>query len=611
MPEGCEKMSEYRQEKELAELRRLIRESYRQTARNELEKENMRIMRGKLDVQLEFFKQIHRFSQRAFSVSTQPEFAGLLAEGIVDIFQLETSAAFLLDVSGDKLSVIGSCNFETDVPEFSVSRTWLAQPELMDFKRKNVIVESPPKEPSPFAGLGLAHAIYTPLFDNRRKLEGIILGGITQDGSIVYDFAPEAIVSPFMVYCQNMNGIYNNLIALDRAKSAVDAKTRFLSNLSHEIRTPMNAVIGMTQIAERSRDPDELRKCIAQINISSRHLLGLVNDVLDMSKIEEGKLVLEKAPFQLDAILENIVGSLRPSADAKGISLLLDMGTRGTQKLSFLGDSMRLSQVLINFLSNAIKFTSAGGHVTLRSEVVSRDSEKALLLFEVADTGIGMPQEALSRIFNPFEQVDSSTSRKFGGTGLGLSISRTIVELMGSGIHVESREGEGSKFAFQVWFDADKSAGAEDEPLVQQAPAAVDLSGRRILLVDDVEINREITVALLEDTGVSCECAVNGQEAVDLFSASGEDYYDLILMDVQMPVMDGCEATRRIRALPRPDAGKIPILAMTANVFKEDLQMVVEAGMNGHISKPVEYDVAIGVIRQALLRENLQEARVV
>ena len=189
-------------------------------------------------------------------MSTQPEFATLLTEGIVDIFQLETSAAFLLDVSGDKLSVTGSCNFETGVSEFSVSRAWLAKPELVDFKRKNVIVESPPKDLAPFVGLRLAHVIYTPLFDNRRKLEGIILGGVTQDGSIVYDFEPEAIVSPFMVYCQNMNGIYNNLIALDRAKSAVEAKTRFLSNLSHEIRTPMNAVIGMTQIAERSWEPD-------------------------------------------------------------------------------------------------------------------------------------------------------------------------------------------------------------------------------------------------------------------------------------------------------------------------------------------------------------------
>jgi signal transduction histidine kinase/CheY-like chemotaxis protein len=595
-------MPEYQQEKELEELRRLIRESHRQTARNELEKENMRIMRVKLDVQLEFFKQIHRFSQRAFSVSTQPEFAGLLAEGIVDIFQLETSAAFLLDVSGDKLRVTGSCNFETDVSEFLVSRAWLAKPELMDFKRKNVIVESPAEDLSPFAGLCLAHAIYMPLFDNRRKLEGIILGGITQDGDIVYDFEPEAIISPFMVYCQNMNGIYNNLIALDRARSAVDAKTRFLSNLSHEIRTPMNAIIGMTQIAERSWDSNELRKCIAQISISSRHLLGLVNDVLDMSKIEEGKLVLEKAPFQLDVVLDNIIGSLRPGADAKGVSLRLDIDAHGTQGLSFLGDSMRLSQVLINFLSNAIKFTDTGGHVTLRAEIVSRDSEKALLRFEVTDTGIGMRQEALSRIFDPFEQVDSSTSRKFGGTGLGLSISRTIVELMGSSIHVESREGEGSKFAFRVWLDVDELGGVEDEPAAEQASAPAELSGRRILVVDDVEINREIIITLLEDTGVSCECAANGKEAVDLFSASQEGYYDLILMDVQMPVMDGCEATRVIRGLPRPDAGKISIIAMTANVFKEDMQMVVEAGMNGHISKPIEYDVAIGVIEQALSR---------
>ncbi|MDR2132184.1 MAG: response regulator [Clostridiales Family XIII bacterium] len=585
----------YPEEKEAAELRKLVDELQRRTARNELEKENMRIMRGKLDMQLEFFKQIHRFSRLAFSVSARPEFAALLAEGIVDIFQLETGAAFLMDISGDKLHLIGACKLETDLSELPVAQEWLARPALFRFDRQSVVTESPPGEDSPFAALDLAHAIYVTIFDNTRKPEGVILGGITNAGAAVYDFRPEAIGMPFLVYCRNMNGIYNNLLALDRAKAAVEAKTRFLSNLSHEIRTPMNAIIGMTQIAERNPDPNEMRKCIAQIGISSRHLLGLVNDVLDMSKIEEGKLVLEKAPFALDGILDNIVSSLHSSAAGKGIALLSD--ARGTRGLSLLGDSIRLSQVLINFISNAIKFTDAGGAVTLRAEVLSRDPEKALLLFSVTDNGIGMSEDVMSRIFNPFEQADSSTSRKYGGTGLGLSISRNIVELMGSSIHVESREGEGSTFSFRVWFDIDKSGGAAVAPAGEIA--AKDFSGRRILIVDDVEINREIIAALLEDTGVSCEYASDGQEAVNIFAASEPGRFDLILMDVQMPVMDGCEATRRIRAMQRRDAKNIQILAMTANVFKEDMQMVIEAGMNGHIAKPIEYDVAIGIIEQA------------
>jgi signal transduction histidine kinase/CheY-like chemotaxis protein len=589
-------MSEY-QENDPVELRRLVHELQRRTARNELEKENMRIMRGKLDTQLGFFKHIHRFSQLAFSATDRSEFAAIFTEGIVDIFQLETSAAFLLDLAGDRLHLVGACNFEADAAELPVTKEWLAKPELLHFKRQGVVVESPPGENSPFTDLRLAHAIYMTIFDNMHKPEGVILGGITEDGSLVYDFRPEAVSLPFLVYCRNMNGIYNNLAALDRARAAVEAKTRFLSNLSHEIRTPMNAIIGMTQIAERSRDSNELLKCVTQIGISSHHLLGLVNDVLDMSKIEEGKLVLEKTPFLVEGVLDNIISSMRSSAADKGLSLRLH--TSGIQNLAVLGDSVRLSQVLINFIANAIKFTDAGA-VTLRAEVLSRDAEKALLLFLVEDTGIGMSEEVLSRIFNPFEQADSSTSRKYGGTGLGLSISRNIVEIMGSAIHVESREGEGSRFSFRVWFDIDVSGAATVIP--RKESAAKDFTGRTILIVDDVEINREIIAALLEETGVSCEYASNGQEAVDIFTASPAGRFDLILMDVQMPLMDGCEATRRIRALPRPDAKRIQILAMTANVFKEDMQMVIEAGMDGHIGKPIKYEVAIDVIEQAFLR---------
>ncbi|MDR2743570.1 MAG: response regulator [Treponema sp.] len=559
----------------------------------------MRSIRGRLDAQLEVFNQIHRFTMRAFSAPSQRDLVNIQAEGVVDAFQLETGVVLLLDMAGEKFTLFGSCNYNREAVEFPVSREWLARPELLDFKRQKVIVESPPGQSSPFASLGLVHAVYLPFFNNLHKMEGIILGGITSESEAFYEFLPEVISASFMVYCQNMNGIYNNRIALDQAKAAGEAKSRFLSNLSHEIRTPMNAIIGMTQIAARSGDLEEMRKCITQINISSRHLLRLVNDVLDMSKIEEGKLVLEQAPFVLDVILDNIISSMRQTAADKGLALVLD--THGMHGLALLGDSMRLSQVLINFISNAVKFTALGGSIKLNAEILSRDSEKALVLFSVEDTGIGMSEEVMARIFLPFEQADSSISRKYGGTGLGLSISRNIIELIGSTIKVESREGEGTKFSFQVWFDMDRS-GQDATAQGQEEPVVKDFTGRRIMIVDDVEINREIILAFLEDTGVRCECAADGREAVELFSASPEDHFDLILMDVQMPVLDGCSATREIRVLPRRDAKTVRIVAMTANVFKEDMQMVMEAGMNGHLGKPVEFNDAMNTIDHALKR---------
>ncbi|MDR2007050.1 MAG: response regulator, partial [Acidaminococcales bacterium] len=446
----------------------------------------------------------------------------------------------------------------------------------------------------------MSYAIYMPFFDNERKIQGIVLGGITNDGAMIYDQLPDAFLPSFLVYCQTMNGIYNNLAAIERAKAADKAKSRFLSNLSHEIRTPMNAIIGMVQIASHSAEPSELKKCIAQINISSQHLLGLVNDVLDMSKIEEGKLALENAPFVLNEILDNIVGSLRSSATNKGLSLSLDIDTGDGRPLRVCGDSMRLSQVLINFISNAVKFTNSGGSVTLEAKVLSRDNEKALVSFAVSDTGIGMPADALSRIFSPFEQADASTSRKYGGTGLGLSICQNIVKLMGSDVNVESEVGAGSRFSFKAWLALDKSAPAAPYGGAGEEPAARDFSGSHIMIVDDVDINREIILAFLDGTGAECECAANGREAVELFAKSGNGYYNLILMDVQMPVLDGCDATREIRALRRPDAKTVQIIAMSANVFKEDLDAVIAAGMNGHVGKPVDYDVAMDAIAGAL-----------
>lgn len=587
-------------DREIAKLRQMIQEMNLQTSRNEREKQNMRNMRGKLDAQIDIFNQIHRFSSHAFRVHNEQELFALIPEGIVDIFQLEIGAIFLLDVSGDHMTLMGTCNWDTDETDVPLPRAWLARPELTQFDRQKALVESPP-EGEPFGGIGLAHVIYAPIFDNDRMLVGLLMGGITEDGLDTYDFQPDAILSSFMVYSQQMNGIYNNFAALEQARSAGEAKMRFLANLSHEIRTPMNAISGMVQIANRSGDMDTMRKCTSQIDVSLKHLLALLNDVLDISKIEEGKLSLDNESFQLERTIENIVGNMEQAALNKGLTF--DIKQDGIQNLRLIGDPIRLSQVLLNLLSNAIKFTPEGGTITLDVKERSRDHQKALIRFAVSDTGIGMSQEALGRIFSAFEQADGSTSRRFGGTGLGLTISERIVELMGARIKVQSEEGKGSRFSFSVWFDIDV-----DEATEETAEAAVDrsydFSGKNILVVDDVEINREIIYAFLEGTGAEWEGASNGQEAVDKFTASPPDFYDLILMDVQMPIMDGCAATRAIRALDRPDAHTVVILAMTANVFAEDMQMVADAGMDGHIGKPVEYASTMDFIARCLSRSD-------
>ena len=588
-------------EKEIAKLQKLVKELHVKTALYELEKQNTRGLRTQIDTQVEMFGLMHGFTRRGFAAASHEELAAVLAEGVVDIFQLETALVLLLNPSGDMFCVCGSCNPVSDSTAFAVSREWLERPEFLTFNRQGVVVELPPGPDSPFVQLGLSYAVYMPFFSNERKMEGLVLGGITDDGAAVYDRLRNPALVSFPIYCQTMNGIYNNMSALALALAGTRAKSQFLSNLSHEIRTPMNAIMGMTQIAQGSTDPQEIKNCFNQIDMSSRHLLGLINDVLDMSKIEEGKLELERIPFALDAVLDNIISGFKSTASAKGVSLTLNM--QGFRNLRLVGDPMRLAQVLINFVSNAVKFTSSGGSVTLAAELLACDADKACLGFAVSDTGIGMTEESLSRIFSPFEQADASTSRKYGGTGLGLSISRSLVELMGSEIHVVSTFNEGSCFSFQACFENSTAPEAHEE---RGGARQRDFSGKRFLIVDDVAINLSIVESLLEDTGAAMDRASNGREAVDAFMASPEGWYDLILMDVQMPVLDGCDATREIRALPRKDAASVRIIAMTANVFKEDQQMVAAAGMNGHIAKPVDFANAMEVIDQ-ILRPNRKE----
>jgi signal transduction histidine kinase/CheY-like chemotaxis protein len=384
------------------------------------------------------------------------------------------------------------------------------------------------------------------------------------------------------------------LLEQERSEQASRAKGDFLAQLSHEMRTPMNAIIGMSAIVKHTDDPVRVRDSISKIEIASEHLLGVINDILDMSKIEAGKLDLDDSDFDFNNMIEQAVQVNNFRIEEKNQRFIIRVDRDIPRFLK--GDGQRLSQVLTNLMSNAVKFTPPGGTVKLLIRLIETVDDVYKLQLTVSDTGIGITDEQKEKLFHSFEQADNTTSRKYGGTGLGLSISKRIVELMGGEIWVDSVYGKGSCFSFTVLLPPASSGAVESdnsEKYSETRPGF--LKGRRILLAEDIEINREVVTLLLEDTGIRIDCAENGKQAVDMF-ARDPSLYDLIFMDIQMPEMDGYEATRTIRAMTLPRASDIPIVAMTANVFKEDIKRSKAAGMNDHIGKPVTRDEVIGVL---------------
>ena len=376
--------------------------------------------------------------------------------------------------------------------------------------------------------------------------------------------------------------------ARQRAEHLERAKSAFLANMSHEIRTPMNGILGMTQLALRDSPDERQRHYLQSIEFSAQSLLGILNDILDISKIEAGKLHIEQAPFELGRLVENVLLLVEPAAEQKHLMLRFEFDP--DLESHYLGDALRIRQVLANLLGNAVKFT-AQGEVKL---AVSRPAP-GRLRFAVSDTGIGLSAAQQQQLFQAFSQADVSTTREYGGTGLGLAISKQLVELMGGRIGVESAPGRGSCFHFDIAAEA-CAAPVAAEPRgnadAGREPLAV-LRGRRVLLVEDNAINREIALRIIEMEGLRVELAEDGQQALDQFRASRPD---LILMDIQMPVMDGYEAARRIRELD-PD---VPIIALTANAFLEDIDKTRAAGMNAHLTKPFEIDAIQATLRQFL-----------
>ncbi len=509
--------------------------------------------------------------------------------------------------------------------------------------------------------------------------------------------------------------------ALLLAQKSSNAKRNFFSQMSHEIRTPMNVIIGMATIASAHiTDRNRIEGCLSKIAFSSRHLLALINDMLDMAKIEEGKFSIIYEPFKLRQLIESVVSIIYPQAKEQG--KIFTCNVEDVTQETYIGDFLRVNQILLNLLSNAVKFTPQGGTIRLEARQAAVKNGRAYFVFTVSDTGIGMSEEFMERLFRPFEQEDSTISRKYGGTGLGMAITHNLVGLLGGSIHVESKLGEGSTFTVKLTFEmpeeathhkkwqldalkvlivddekdtcthvslllkgmginADwiesgpeavrlvleeheayrdydvclvdwqmpemdgvevtrrirkeigpdtliiiisaydwkviekeaREAGANafiSKPLFEsdlydvllsvvtgggistaekaQNEPAVDCTGKHFLLVEDNELNREIALELLNVTGAQIDCAENGEEAVERFLASPQGYYSLVLMDIQMPVMDGYEAARALRASARSDARTVPIYAMTANAFSEDVDNALNAGMNGHFAKPVD-----------------------
>lgn len=385
--------------------------------------------------------------------------------------------------------------------------------------------------------------------------------------------------------------------SLEMARRSEESQKIFFSNMSHDMRTPLNAIISLTKLAKAHiDDPEKMGEYFDKIGISSRQLLGLINDILEISRMEQGKITIDNQQFDLEKCVEECAGVFRTQAEQekKEFQVFYDIPDR-----IIYGDAFRIQQILNNLLSNALKFTKKGDKICLKiKEIHSLKHKKYQII--VSDTGAGMSEAFMEKIFVPFEREVRFGARNVTGTGLGMPIVKNIVSQMGGTITVESKLGEGS--AFTVTLPLECADGAE-QPSVQKAPEKISLEGKKVLVAEDNEINMDIAAEMLEMNGIRVTKAWNGKEAVELFAGSAPGEFDGILMDMQMPVMDGCQAAEKIRSMNRPDAGSVPIVAVTANAFAEDLAATTAAGMNAHVSKPIDFDLLFQTLSELMERK--------
>lgn len=387
--------------------------------------------------------------------------------------------------------------------------------------------------------------------------------------------------------------------SVQQAQSANIAKTTFLNNMPHDIRTPMNAIIGFTNIALKQQPKPEVQSCLEKIGESSEHLLTLINDVLDISRIESGKTKYNPAPLDITTVTDAVVDITNGFLINRNVTFTVCRAK--SENPYVLADAVRIREVLVNILSNAVKFTNDGGCIRFETDYCpGEDAKHIVIRYRVTDSGVGMSEEFVKHIFDEFAQEDNGARTQYKGTGLGMDITKRYVELMGGTISVESKKGSGSTFTveFPMELTDDENVRKQDLPI-----AKANLTGVKVLMAEDNDLNAEIAAIQLEECGMQVTRAVDGKKVVEVFASHPADTFDIILMDIMMPKMNGYEATMAIRSLDdRPDGRTIPIIAMTANAFAEDVQASLNAGMNGHLTKPIQMDEVVKTIARNLNR---------
>jgi signal transduction histidine kinase/ActR/RegA family two-component response regulator len=424
----------------------------------------------------------------------------------------------------------------------------------------------------------------------------LIISGILFFGS-VFVFIMYILLNSITQRILENGRLEAELMAAEEAKRA---KNDFLASVSHEMRTPMNVILGLDDIALREPDlPDRTREQLEKIGLSARHLLGLINNILDLNRMESGDTGPQKREFYLADTLAQVSAIIQTLCDEKGLTYETDLA--GAEEGIFVGDDMLLKEILLSILDNAVKYTDAPGRVRFALETAKREEDARTLRFTVSDTGIGMDEEFIAKVFDAFSREDASSTTRFSGTGVSMAVTRKNVELLGGTITLESKKGVGTTFYVTLPFGWHGSAPKPE------AEAEVSLEGRRVLLAEDLPENAMIVEDLLELEGVETDHALNGQLALDKFLEHPPGWYDAVLMDLRMPVMDGLEAARRIRASGREDAESIPIIALTANAYDSDRQQSLAAGMNEHLAKPADADMMYATLRRFMHSKPAEE----